>query len=211
MVDAAWLEDDDEFEAAYLKRLQAGDKQAFRELVLRYQNPVYNIAYKILWNREDAEDVLQETFLRIFKKIRAFRQDSRLKTWIYKIATNSALMKLRERLRKDDRLSSLDDVDDVEIIPSTLNASPEDPFNELLQSESQEILEQAIQKLPDIYRTAFVLKDVEQLSSDDAAYILGIGHEALYSRVKRARMFLREAILQAYREKKEEEEHALSG
>ena len=191
-----------------IERLKDGDKAAFRELVIRLQNPVYNLAYKILWNREDAEDVLQETFIRVLEKIGDFREESHLATWIYKIATNTALMKLRERRRKENKFSPLDNFDEVEVIPSQLAVAPKNPFDELLASESHEILEKAIARLPETYRGAFVLKDIEQLPTEDVAYILGIGQEALYSRLKRARMFLREAVLQAYREQKESE-HAV--
>lgn len=197
-------------EIIYIEKLKSGEKEAFRALVKQFQSPVFNLAYKILWNREDAEDVLQETFLKILKKIHDFRGESSLATWIYKIATNNALMKLRERRIKQGRHAELKEIDSHDIVPTQLLPTTHDPFDDLLQHESQEILQRAVEQLPEHYRGAFVLKDVEQLSTDDVAYILGISHEALYSRLKRARMFLREAILAAYRER-EELENALSG
>ena len=193
----------------FIEKLRAGDKHAFRALVDRYQNPVYNLAFKILWNREDAEDVLQETFLKIIKNISGFRGESSLTTWVYKIATNNALMKLRERTSKQGKRSELQEIEARDIAQTHLTPETTDPFDDLLKTESTEILQHAIEQLPEHYRGAFVLKDVEQMTTDEVAYILGIGHEALYSRLKRARMFLREAILAAYREKKEHA-HAVS-
>jgi RNA polymerase sigma-70 factor (ECF subfamily) len=193
----AW--DDREF----LSKLKSGDKVSLRELVAFFQNPVYNLAYKILWNKEDAEDVLQETFLKIIDKITDFREESSLSTWIYKIATNTALMKLRARRARLGKHTDLQELDTYEITPTKLTPEAGNPFDDLLQNESSEILQNAIENLPETYRGAFILKDVEQLPTEDVAYILGISSEALYSRLKRARMFLREAILAAYRENEE--------
>ncbi|MCA9742896.1 MAG: sigma-70 family RNA polymerase sigma factor [Deferribacteres bacterium] len=190
-------------EAHLVAALRDGDRQAFRKLVDQFQHPVYNLAFKILWNREDAEDVLQETFFKIIKSVADFRGDSSLATWVYKIATNNALMKLRERSKKQGKLSEIQDIDVQDIAPTHLTPEASDPFDELLKTESTEILQKAIEQLPEHYRGAFVLKDVEQLPTEEVAYILGIGTEALYSRLKRARMFLRDAVLAAYREKKE--------
>lgn len=193
----------------FIEQLRSGDRHAFRQLVGQFQGPIYNLAFKILWNREDAEDVLQETFFKIIKNIADFRGDSSLATWVYKIGTNNALMKLRERSKKQGKLSELHDLDAHEIAPTHLTPDASDPFDDLLKTESTEILQNAIERLPEHYRGAFVLKDIEQLPTEEVAYILGIGNEALYSRLKRARMFLREAILAAYREQKEQN-HAVS-
>ena len=196
--------------AEFVRRLRQGDRAAFRELVERYQSLVYNLGLRILWNNEDAEDVLQETFLKVFDNLDSFRGDSDIGTWIYRIATNAALMKLRSRRRERGQFADIENIEDQEIQPSLLNPNAPDPFDELLQQESQEILEKAIDSLPDIYRVVFVLKDIEHLSTDEIAEILNLSHEAIYSRLKRARMQLREAVLAAYKETRSESTHALS-
>ena len=193
---------DERKNGVFLKKLKAGDKLSLREFVTRFQSPVYNLAYKILWNKEDAEDVLQEAFIKIIKNLADFRGESNLATWIYKIATNTALMKLRERRKKQGRLAELDEIDVQDIMPSQVSPVVQDPFDDLLQNESIEILEKAIDQLPEIYRGAFVLKDVEQLPTEDITYILGISADAFYSRLKRARMLLREAVLAVYQEER---------
>ncbi len=194
----------------FVSRLRQGDRSAFRKLVETYQDKVYNLGLKILWNREDAEDVLQETFLKVVDKIDSFREESDIGTWIYRIATNAALMKLRERRRQRGHLADLAEVDNHDIKPTRLAPDAPNPFDELLQKESREILEKAIDALPDIYRVVFVLKDIENLSTDEIAQILGLTHEAIYSRLKRARMQLREAVLAAYKEKEGARNYVMS-
>ncbi len=194
----------------FVSKLRQGDRGAFRKLVETYQDKVYNLGLKILWNREDAEDVLQETFLKVVDKIDSFREESDIGTWIYRIATNAALMKLRERRRQRGHLADLAEVDNHDIKPTRLAPDAPNPFDELLQKESREILEKAIDALPDIYRVVFVLKDIENLSTDEIAQILGLTHEAIYSRLKRARMQLREAVLAAYKEKEGARNYVMS-
>ncbi len=194
----------------FLRKLKNGDRAAFRQLVEHFQARVYNLALKVLWNREDAEDVLQETFLKVIDKIGTFREESDIGTWIYRIAMNAALMKLRERQRQRGLLTEIDDLENQEVHPSKLSPEAPNPFDNLLKKESREILQTAIEGLPDIYRVVFVLKDVENLSTDEIAEILGLSHEAIYSRLKRARMRLREAVLAAYKEKHGEGSYALS-
>ena len=179
-------------------------------LVEQYQTRVYNLALKMLINKEDAEDVLQETFIKIFSKIDSFREESELATWIYRITANAALMKLRERQRKSNKHADIEDVGMAPFAPTVDLRTEKTPFDELLHKESRHILEQAIAELPDIYRVVFVLKDIEQLPTGEIAELLDLSHEAIYSRLKRARIQLRNAILQAYYEQHEEDKHAMS-
>ncbi len=164
----------------------------------------------MLVNKEDAEDVLQETFIKVFSKIDSFREESELATWIYRITANAALMKLRERQRNNKKLTDLDDVDIAPFTPPVNLAADKTPFDDLLNKESRYILENAIAALPDIYRVVFVLKDIEQLPTTEIAEILQLSHEAIYSRLKRARIQLRNAILQAYFDQHEGDKHAMS-
>lgn len=195
--------------ADFLRRLRSGDKSAFHALVQQYQNRVYNLGLKILWNKEDAEDVLQETFLKVINKIDTFREESDIGTWIYRIATNAALMKLRERRRIRGQMTDIEELDNQDIQPSVLNPDAPNPFDELLKKESREILQKAIDSLPDIYRVVFILKDIEHLSTDEISSILNLSHEAVYSRLKRARMQLREAVLAAYKEQRGDTVYAM--
>ncbi|KAA3659585.1 MAG: hypothetical protein DWQ10_08570 [Calditrichaeota bacterium] len=197
-------------DADFIRRLKNKDKQAFHELVEKYQTRIYNLALKMLINREDAEDILQETFIKIFDKIGAFREESELSTWIYRIATNAALMKLRERQRINNRLTDIEDANLAPVVPSRLLPDGKTPFDELLNKESRHVLEEAIESLPDIYRVVFILKDVEQLETPKIAEILNLSHEAIYSRLKRARIQLRNAILQVYNDQRKESNHAMS-
>ncbi|MCA9730830.1 MAG: sigma-70 family RNA polymerase sigma factor [Deferribacteres bacterium] len=194
----------------FIRRLKNKDKHAFHELVEKYQTRIYNLGLKMLINREDAEDILQETFIKIFDKIDAFREESELSTWIYRIATNAALMKLRERQRINNRLTDLEDINLTPVLPSRLLPDGRTPFDDLLNKESRSVLDEAIESLPDIYRVVFILKDVEQLETTKIAEILNLSHEAIYSRLKRARIQLRNAILQVYEDHHKESKHAVS-
>ena len=194
----------------FIQRLKAHDKTAYRELVERYQTRIYNLGLKMLINREDAEDILQETFIQVFKKIDNFREESELSTWIYRIATNAALMKLRERKRHQNRLTELEDAHMVPVVPSSLTGNGKTPFEELINKESRVVLDKAIAELPDIYRVVFVLKDIERMATQDISEMLELSHEAIYSRLKRARIQLRNSIIKAYQEQQEGNRHAMS-
>ena len=172
---------------------QAGESPAFDELVRRYTNVVYRILYKILRHEEDTQDALQDTFVSAYRALPRFRQDARFSTWIYRIATNAALMKARAR--KTNLVSIDDPGEDGEA--KTVWELPDwsaTPDEELLSGETRQVMEEAIQALPAEQRVAFVLHDVQNLSSAETAEAMGITVSAVNSRLHRARVFLRDRI-----------------
>ena len=172
---------------------QAGEASAFDELVRRYTNVVYRILFKILRHEEDTQDALQDTFVSAYRALPRFRQDAKFSTWIYRIATNAALMKARARrtnLVSLDHPSEDDDVKTAWELPDW-SATPDE---ELLTGETRRVMEDAIQALPPEQRAAFVLHDVQNLSSAETAEAMGITVSAVNSRLHRARVFLRDRI-----------------
>ncbi len=180
-------------ESALLAALQAGDKTAFAELVATYSPKVYNVALRLLGNPAEAEDALQETFLNAYRSLASFEGRSSLSTWLYRIATNASLM----RLRKHRNAISLDEpiaLPDGESLPRQLVDWSQAPESVLLSAEARRTMADAIAQLPDTLRAAFVLRDIEGLSGQETAEVLGISLAAMKSRLHRARLFLREQL-----------------
>jgi RNA polymerase sigma-70 factor (ECF subfamily) len=178
------------------------DYQAFEELVKRYEGRIYGHTLRLLGNREDAEDVLQETFLNVFRSLDSFRGDSTFSTWIYRIATNNALMRLRKLSHGERELN--DELPPPESMKRQALASHIlDPKDTLLEKEMLQELDKAVERLPEKYRSIFLLRDVEEFSTDKTAQVLGISEAAVKSRLHRARLFIREALLRRFEEKTE--------
>src|ERR1043165_7191824 len=148
-------------ESALVAQSREGDMRAFGELVRRYEGKIFRLAQHITQNREDAEDVLQETFLKAYEHLDQFKGDSKFYTWIVRIAVNQALMKLRRR--KTDKSVSLDDTIDTgeDTVVREIAAWDENPEQQFSREELADILDGAIQGLDLIYRSVFVLRDVE--------------------------------------------------
>jgi RNA polymerase sigma-70 factor (ECF subfamily) len=182
-----------------IARAQAGDKKALSLLVTTYSERIYNLALKIMRNREDAEDVLQETFLTVLEKINTFDGRSAFFTWIYRIATNASLMKLRKK-----RLVFTEFPENQELEKSFENRTfvdlSQDPAFNIHNQELKKILDAAIGELPEIYRTVFILRDLEYLSIRETSRILEISEENVKIRLRRARLFLRDKITGFYAE-----------
>jgi RNA polymerase sigma-70 factor (ECF subfamily) len=173
---------------------KGGDVGAFEQLVKRYDRNVFRIAQHITQNREDAEDVVQEAFLKAYRNLQQFQGQSKFYTWLVRIAVNEALMKLRRR--KPERTVSLDediktDEDSVPREVADWSPNPEQQYN---QAELREILTKTIQGLPSSFRTVFVLRDVEGLSTEETAEALELSIPAVKSRLLRARLQLRERL-----------------
>lgn len=189
-------------EDAELVRLaQAGDAEAFAQLVARHENSIFRLARNITQNAEDAEDVLQETFLKAYEHLGEFRGDSKFYTWLVRIAVNQALMKLRRR--KSDRSVSLDETFDTgeETLVREIAVWAEDPEKIYSQEELRAILASAIESLPPIFRTVFALRDIEELSTEETAQILNLSVPAVKSRLLRARLRLREHLTRYFKRK----------
>jgi RNA polymerase sigma-70 factor (ECF subfamily) len=189
-------------ELELVRAAQQGDVGAFEQLVRKYDRNVFRIANHITQNREDAEDVVQDAFLKAYQKLDQFQGNSKFYTWIVRIAVNEALMKLRKR--KSDKLVSMDE--DVETDEGTItrefadwSPNPEQQYN---QAELNDILSRTIQGLPASFRTVFVLRDVEGLSTEETAEMLGLSVPAVKSRLLRARLQLRERLSRHFKSKK---------
>jgi RNA polymerase sigma-70 factor (ECF subfamily) len=188
-------------ESALVAQSREGDARAFGELVKRYEGKIFRLAQHITQNREDAEDVLQETFMKAYEHLNQFKGDSKFYTWIVRIAVNQALMKLRRR--KTDKSVSLDDQIDTgeDTILREIAAWGEDPEQQFSREELGGILESAIESLEPLYRSVFVLRDMEELSTEETAEALGLSVPAVKSRLLRARLQLRERLTRYFKRK----------
>ena len=191
-------------ESVLVAKAQAGDSSAFSELVSRYQNKIYRLAKHITQNDEDAEDVLQEAFLKAYEHIGGFQGNSKFYTWIVRIAVNEALMKLRKR--KSDRTVPLDEPVDTgeEMVNREIAVWEDNPEERYSQSEIQQILDEAVEDLKPDFRTVFVLRDIEELSTEETAEALNISVPAVKSRLLRARLALREKLTRKFKRKGED-------
>lgn len=180
-------------EAALLTRLRAGDDAAFETLVRQYGARLLATARRMVRNDDEAQDVVQEAFLSAFASIATFSGDSKLSTWLHRIVVNAALMKLRRRRRKpeesiDELLPHFTDQGYWSDSPSSWDA----PSDVLLQRrETREQVRRCIERLPETYRTVLMLRDIEDLDTDEVADLLGVSANAVKVRLHRARQALR--------------------
>lgn len=175
--------------------LKQGSPEAYRELVGSYGRRLYSVGLRLLRNPQDAEDVVQETLLKAFQAIDSFREDSSLYTWLYRIACNESLMKLRARGRQqtvpiDPYLPKFEEGHHVEAIEDWSGL----PDRMLESQELSEFFERCVDELPEEYRVAYVLKDVEKLSEEQVCRILKLTKPAMKNRVHRARLVIRQRI-----------------
>ena len=180
-------------EETLIKKAQKGDQYALTEIVNVYSDRLYTLLKRILRNDEDVEDALQETFTTMIEKLPGFRMQSSLFSWLYRIATNVALMRLRKN-NTQTHLSIHEDVVFNEIHSRGLTPLPDQPDKEILSSETRKALDDSIKDLPPAYRAVFVLRDIEQLSVKETAKILNISKDNVKTRLRRARMHLRETV-----------------
>lgn len=188
-------------ENALIQRARDGDDSAFTQLMTRYERKILRLAKNITQNDEDAEDVLQETFLKAYSHLDNFKGDSKFYTWIVRIGVNESLMKLRKR--KSDKTVSLDEQVDTgdDFVPREIAVWDDDPEQRFSQDEIRGILDGAVESLPPIFRSVFVLRDIEELSTEETADVLGISIPAVKSRLLRARLQLRERLTRFFKRK----------
>ena len=177
-----------------VQQAKAGNLDAFGELVNRHERKIFRLTQHITGNREDAEDALQEAFLKAFSRLSQFQGDSQFYTWLVRIAVNESLMKLRKRKTQpafslDDPIETADD-----LIPREHADWDDSPEQKYAQKELQEILDRAVQSLSPIFRSVFVLRDLEELSTEETAELLQLSVPAVKSRLLRARLQLREKL-----------------
>ena len=180
-----------------LAALKAGDRAEFARLVETTSNHIYRLALRILRDPQDAEDVLQESYIKALRALPDFEGRSSLSTWLYRIAVNESLMLLRKR--RVNLLSVEEDPEEGEETPSmVLTDWVNLPEKELLSSEARHHLDAAVDSLPDTLRVVFILRDVEGLSIRETAEMLGLTETAVKTRLLRARLQLRNALSQYY-------------
>jgi len=188
-------------EAQLVDRAREGDAGAFTDLVNRYDRKIYRLAKNITQNSEDAEDVLQEAFLKAYTHLDSFQGQSKFYTWIVRIAVNEALMKLRKR--KSSKEVSLDEPTDTgeDNVVREIAVWEDDPEQQYSQEELRKILDETIQSLRPPFRTVFVLRDIEELSTEETAEALDLSIPAVKSRLLRARLQLREKLTKFFKRK----------
>ncbi len=187
-------------ETELVEAARSGDAEAFTTLVNQYDRNIYRLALNITGNPEDAEDALQETFLKAYTHLNRFQGDSRFYTWIVRIAVNESLMKLRKR--KSDRTVSLDEpveTGEDEYMPREVVDWGENPEQRYARQEMQEILTAALNELEAAFRIVVYLRDVENLSTEETAEMLNLSVPAVKSRLLRGRLKLRERLNQHFR------------
>jgi RNA polymerase sigma-70 factor (ECF subfamily) len=178
-----------------VKRAQRGNTAAFEELVKRYEHKVYNIAYRMLSNEEEAKDALQDTFIRAYRFIKKFKGDSSFYTWLYRITTNVCLTRLKRRQGKDNVTVSLDEpVQDEEDMIRELPDVKHTPEILFERKQTQQAIQTAISELPSDYRSVVVLRDLQGLSNKEVSKALQLSIAAVKSRLHRGRVFLRKKL-----------------
>jgi len=187
-------------DAELVQLAQGGETRAFDELVRRYQDKVFRLSFKILRHEDDAAEAVQDAFLSAYRGLRNFKAESTFSTWLYRIATNAALMKYRRR--RDGHVSyeqSQGAIEDAE--PMAIADWAAQPLEELLDAETREILSREVERLPANEREVFVLRDIMEQSNEQVAKELGLSVAAVKSRLHRARVHLRDRVNRYFREK----------
>jgi RNA polymerase sigma-70 factor (ECF subfamily) len=189
-------------EMSLVQAARKGDVGAFEELIRRYDRNVFRIAQHITQNREDAEDVVQDAFLKAYQNLNQFQGQSKFYTWLVRIAVNEALMRLRRR-RTAQFVSLDEDIETEEdFVPREVADWSPNPEQMYSQEELRDILSRTIQGLPPGFRTVFVLRDVEGLSTEETAETLNLSIPAVKSRLLRARLQLRERLAKYFKKRK---------
>ncbi len=181
-------------DARILRGLRSGIESAYEELIARYQGGVYGIVFRLLGNQSDASDVVQEVFLKVFRSVGSFREQSSLRTWIYRIAVNEAHNHRRWFSRHCCREVAVDQGSDP---GDSLKAAADpgrSPFEQALERENRTLIEQALDKINPVFRTAVILRDIENLSYEEIAEILQVSLGTVKSRILRGRDALRREL-----------------
>ena len=182
-------------EEKLIEDAKAGDKKALTELVKKYEQTIYNFAFKICRDPVKAENIMQETFLSMIKSLHQFDGKSKLSTWLYRIVTNHCLMEVR---KKKNRFVSLEN-DDGLVEDKFVTDWNSLPYKSIENNELRKILDDSIRKLSPEYRIIFLLRDVEGLSTEETGKITDLSVPAVKSRLHRARAFLRKEINEAFK------------
>ncbi len=185
-------------EARFVAALRRRDERAFNRLVLRFQDRVYSVCFRFLASEEEARDVAQEVFVTIFQKIHLFRGDSKLSTWIFRVATNHAKNRIKYLSRRHDR--DQDSFDDMPVQPSSgrLSSDVPRPDQEVEGRQLEDFLQGALRSLEEDQRAVVILRDIQGLTYDDIAEVTGLNLGTVKSRLHRGRVRLKEALDEWY-------------
>jgi RNA polymerase sigma-70 factor (ECF subfamily) len=183
-------------DAALIEAINSGQQTLYYDLVKRYERKLYNFGLRVCWDVRDAEDLVQETFLNVFRYIKDFRYETKFKNWLYKIASSVCIKKKRKSKFAPERELSLDEFlpkEDARI-PIELPDWAAAPVDHLLNQELSDTIKQAITSLPEKYRVVIALRDLEGFSTAETAQILNMTDSNVKVRLHRARLFLRETL-----------------
>jgi RNA polymerase sigma-70 factor, ECF subfamily len=185
-----------ELERSLLRRLRDRDERAFRELVETHRDRVFNITFRMLGNRAEAEDVAQEVFIKVFKTIHEFREESKFSTWLYRVAVNSCKNQIKYLARRHDKnRDELDETTHASGVNGTIGAPmPSAPDKALASAQMEKLMQEAIANLEEDQRIVVVLRDVEDLSIEEICEITGLPDGTVKSRLHRARLVLRKRL-----------------
>jgi RNA polymerase sigma-70 factor, ECF subfamily len=180
---------------------RAKDFGAFEQLLDRYEDKIFRLAYRFVRNESEAKEILQDTFLSIWRKLDTFKGDSQFGSWLYRVAANTALMRLRSQRRHPEISTEelpVGYLDNYGQLPSVGENWSKRPDDELQSEELRRYIQTSVDALPEIYRTVFLLRDVEGLSTEETGEILAISVPTVKTRLHRARIALRDAITQYF-------------
>jgi RNA polymerase sigma-70 factor (ECF subfamily) len=179
-----------------VRAINAGHAERFQELVRRYEQKLYNFGRRMCRNESDAEDLVQDTFLNVFRYLKDFRYETKFKNWLYRVAVNTSLKKRRrskfapEPELSVEELAHPEEAEALDQVPEWARM----PLEQLLNEELLETLNQAIWSLPEKYRVVMILRDVEEFSTEETAQILNLSPSNVKVRLHRARLFLRDRL-----------------
>ena len=189
-----------EFDAECIRRIQAGEKHLFHELIRPCEKPVYFLLLSLLRNETEAEDAAQETAIKVYRNLHLFRGESQFRTWVLSIARNEGLARLRKtERRREDSLDAMTE-NSGDFTPAVLTSWREVPAEELERQEVRTLIRQAIDGLPEIYRNVMLLRDIEEMDVRETATALEIGEAAVKVRLHRARAMMQRALAPRLRE-----------
>jgi RNA polymerase sigma-70 factor (ECF subfamily) len=186
-----------EEDARILRGLRAGIEEAYEELIGLYEQPIYSIAYRLLGNQTEACDVVQEVFLKVFRGVNSFREQSSLRTWLYRIAVNEAQNRRRWFMRHSRCEVSIEnrgaeERNLLELAPDTGRS----PYEQVLDGENRALVERALTRINPVFRSAVVLRDIQNLSYEEIADVLQVSLGTVKSRILRGREALRHELTQ---------------
>ena len=177
-----------------IARAKRRDPDAFKTIMKRNNLRLYRVARSVVRDNSEAEDVVQETYLRAFSQLDGFRGDATLSTWLTRIALNEALGRLRKQRRRQELNKMVASAPDAQVIPFPLNTLGEDPERMMAQRQILQLVEQATDNLPEVYRIVFVARVIEGLGIDETAELLGLRAATVKTRLHRARALLRKEL-----------------